>query len=128
MIGRHASVLLAGAAALALAAGPSRRAEAAVTLTMQQSGSDVIVNGSGTLDLADLQYAGSGSIGLTSSPFDGILTTGVGPLDFYSGIVGPSSFGTLRFAPPTAAVETRSTLRAFPLSWGFPPAILLAFP
>jgi hypothetical protein len=102
MMERHVSGLLV-AAALSLAAGLSGRAEAAVILTMQQSGSDVIVDGSGSLDLADLQYAGSGSIGLTSSPFNGLLTTGVGPLDFYSGIVGPSSFGTTRFASPTSS-------------------------
>lgn len=128
MMGRHASVLLASAAALGLAAGPIRRAEAAVTLTMQQSGSDVIVNGSGSLDLTDLQSAGSGPTGLTLSPFDGIITTGVGPFDFYSGIVGPSSFGSGRFNSPTGSSGDAIYIAGVSSTLGVPSGSTSGFP
>jgi hypothetical protein len=96
-------VLLVATALLAPLFGLSETAEAAVVCSMQPSGSDVTVNCSGTLDLADLQSAGSGPSGLTMSPFNGLLATGTGPFDFYSGVNGPDNFGTTRFDPATGS-------------------------
>lgn len=97
--------------AVLLAAFAVQRADAALILTVQPSGPDVVVTGSGSLHL------GAASPGNASLPIEGNLWPvggffAVGPhmhgYDFYDLIVGgPSSFGTGPGAPAsTGAGDT----------------------
>jgi hypothetical protein len=76
---------------------PSAQADYMVTLT-EQSG-NVVASGSGTLDVTDLTlFSNSGSGGFIA-PASGVMVTGtpgnVGVVtNRYSGITGPTSFGT----------------------------------
>jgi hypothetical protein len=98
---RFARVLLAGvAAALGLAIWPIKRAEAYFVLTMQDQPSEsrVVVTGSGSLDLSSLTFqgteAGAGD-GESINPSNGTVSRGGElNLDFYTGLTGPSSFGS----------------------------------
>jgi hypothetical protein len=79
------------AAALALVPSPS---EAAFTFTVQQNGADVEVDGTGSLNLAGLNFVGSDNDTLNEiSPNIGFLTRLDGPFDIYGGIGGPAAFG-----------------------------------
>jgi hypothetical protein len=79
------------AAALGLASSPS---DAAFTFTVQQNGPDVEVDGSGSLNLAGLNFVGSDNDTLNEiSPNIGFLTRLDGPFDIYGGIGGPAAFG-----------------------------------
>jgi hypothetical protein len=81
-----------------LAAGTSTT-HAAFVLTLQQVGSDVVANGSGTLNTSALTIWGGsgGGVGFIN-PSAAILAAGDGslnpPLWVYSGIAGPTSFGS----------------------------------
>lgn len=71
-------------------------AQAAYTVTVAQSGADVIANGSGTINLAALTYSGSNSQRAVVYPLGGFLQTG--PVawvmsDFYDGLTTPPIFG-----------------------------------
>jgi hypothetical protein len=88
-------------AALALLLGfglPAPPAQAAYTVTLLEQNGNVVANGSGTIDLTDLMK-GSGNVGTAALlfPFFGLVltgpTTGVNE-DNYSGLTGPTSFGT----------------------------------
>lgn len=93
----------ASCTAAVLAAFAAQRAEAALILTIQPYGPDVVVTGSGSLDL------GAASPGNAALPLEGNLWPvggffAVGPhmhgYDFYDIIAdGPSSFGTGPGAP-----------------------------
>jgi PEP-CTERM motif len=90
---RNATV---GAATLALAAGVSVPVQAAYTVTLVQQGPNVVANGSGSIDLTGL---GSPifNIGFFSHLIaaDGVINTGpVSNVDEYSGLTGPTSFGS----------------------------------
>jgi hypothetical protein len=86
-----ASLLLVGG----LAFGPSAKANYVLDLT--QVGSNVVVNGSGTIDLTGLTYvATSGPSVSFLDPSYGTVTTGSAgatPEDF-TGFTGPTTFGT----------------------------------
>ena len=85
------------AVALPLTAVVSQRAHAAFTLTLQQVGNDVVLTGSGTIDLSALSLAGSNANGEPLiNPHSGALyggPTSNTPVDEYVGINGPGSFG-----------------------------------
>jgi hypothetical protein len=67
--------------------------QAAYTFTMQQSGPNVILEGSGSINLAGLSFGRTGNYpeGFIG-PSTGIILV-KGASDFYSGVTGPSSFG-----------------------------------
>lgn len=92
----------AGAAALGMAiligcglsAPPAR---AAYTVALAQQGSDVVANGSGTLDLTGLRFAGSAGVSSSAmTPLIGYIVTGstVSATSLYSGVSGPTGFGS----------------------------------
>ena len=91
------------AATLGMLAGASERAEAAFTFTMQQSGSNVVVTGSGTFNPLDLpkplpdarstSFVGpqSGTISVGGYQVDAYLGLGTsGPINFGPGVPGPA--------------------------------------
>ncbi|HEX3754942.1 MAG TPA: PEP-CTERM sorting domain-containing protein [Rhizomicrobium sp.] len=72
-------------------------AQAAYTATIEQVGSNVVVTGSGTLDLDGLTYQGTDSFISGISPDEAVI--GVGspnsdPVDVYNGFSGPANFGS----------------------------------
>lgn len=76
--------------------------EASFVLTIQQSGNDVLASGSGTLDITDLSGPGEGNGGPDIIPDLGHIRIGMGAVTgIWSGVEGPSSFGTGGFAAET---------------------------
>jgi hypothetical protein len=74
----------------------ARPARAGFVVTLEQVGSDVVASGSGAIDLTDLSPPFF-NIGFFSHliPNDGVINTGqVSSIDEYSGITGPTSFGS----------------------------------
>jgi hypothetical protein len=93
-------------AALALAVvAPGGPAQASVTIDIYQSGSDVITTETGTIDLTGLSFLASGSQtpGLVPSIAEVLLGSSRN-FDYYTGAVGPSSFGPgSKFVPASSA-------------------------
>ena len=87
-------------------------AQAAYVVTLNQVGSNVIATGSGSLDLTGLNFAGGNTAPAQIEAHFGLIFTGSSspePVDLYTGITGPASFGS--GTPPTplaAAAETSS--------------------
>jgi len=80
-----------GAAALALAQFTSP-AQAAFIFTMEQVGSDVVVNGSGSLNTSDFVLGETGGpSGLQANP--AMLVVEGGTVDFFQSFSGPANFG-----------------------------------
>ena len=74
--------------------------QAAVTITLQEQGNDVVATASGTLNLAALTLTDSGNFsGGFISPSNASISLGAFqgsiPFDGYSNATGPSSFGVL---------------------------------
>jgi len=77
-------------------------AQAAYIVTLAQVGSNVVATGSGTLDTAGLGSVGGSSDFAQIDPSTGEIITGPAlpaspPIDIYTGVIGPASFGTERF-------------------------------
>ena len=92
---RNAAVGL-GAATLALAAGFSLPAQAAYTVTLVQQGPNVVADGSGSINLTSFgsPFFNVGFFSLLLAS-DGLIDTGpVSSVDIYSGITGPTTFGS----------------------------------
>jgi PEP-CTERM motif len=94
---REATFRLATAASLAwfIVGGP---AEAAVTIDIRQSGANVVVAGSGAIELAGLTFFSSGT-GVGPGAVEGssgVAWVGMAgaSVDLYRGATGPASFGT----------------------------------
>jgi hypothetical protein len=84
--------LLGSALSLGLLAAPM--AEAAYIVTLEEQGSSVVANGSGTLDTTDLTFVESALAGAAIVPNFGIMVLGISsPVDVYAGLVGPNGFG-----------------------------------
>lgn len=84
---------LAGAALLLLVAAPGR-SHAAFLLTLTQVGGNVVVNGTGTLNLTALTLASSAPFSASIAPSSALLVLGSGEGSVYSGATGPTSFGS----------------------------------
>jgi len=82
--------------AAVLLLGATARSQSVFTVTIQQSGSDVVAVGSGNFDSADLTEFGVGNISYTEvDPADGQVTMGTnGPcVSFLGTFTGPANFG-----------------------------------
>ena len=70
----------------------------AYTVTLQQMGADVVANGSGPVSLTGLTFSGlSGQDGALINPIFGVIvmgTTKFANVDIYTGLSGPTSFGS----------------------------------
>lgn len=85
-VGKAAVVMLAAGA---LAAVPERRAEAAYTFSIAEIAGDVVIIGSGTLNLSGLSFDNT-VVGCTCiEPFTGTLSATSGNFDLYEGVTGP---------------------------------------
>ncbi len=76
-------------------------ARAAFILTITESGNDVLVTGSGTIDLTELTYLGNGDQVSIMTPSEGVVYNGSGGFEVYGWISSdPFSFGpgSLSFA------------------------------
>ena len=89
-------LLLALGAVLALAAAPTR-AHAVFTLTLSQTGGNVTITGSGTLNTTALSFLASGSFAGQFAPASALLvsgpTTAVAVKGLGGGLTGPTTFG-----------------------------------
>jgi hypothetical protein len=77
-----------------LGLGITQSAKANFIATMNQVGTDVVVTGSGTIDLTGLSFFANGSAPAAMIiPIQGLLYLNDGPVDVYANISGPFSFG-----------------------------------
>lgn len=77
-----------------------RSAHAAVIMSLEQVGADVVATGTGTVDLTDLTFESSYTLSAEMVPSVAILLEGGGgEYDIYKGISGPSSFGSGSIVP-----------------------------
>ena len=71
------------------------RAEAGFVVDISQVGSDVVVNGSGSIDLSVLTGVGNGGThALVSGAFGAVVLGPVSSDGIFGGLTGPMSFGT----------------------------------
>lgn len=96
--------LLAATAAIAIASLCATAASAAVTITIQQSGTNVVTNLSGSLNLTGASSLGTASLvsGINSGLAVYTAVQGNGE-DFQVGLTGPADFGS-----PISALSTTS--------------------
>ena len=89
-------MLLTSVAALGTIAGTIGSAEAAFTFTFLEQGGDVVATGSGTIDLVGLPPQTPVEQCLANSGVEArmALTGTAGTVKAYTGITGPSSFGS----------------------------------
>jgi hypothetical protein len=80
-------------------------------VTVEQVGSNVVVTGSGAIDLSGLTYYSTTVTGAEVWPVNGQLAVGpaaVTDVVAYSGFTGPSSFGSGGDTVPNAGSATKS--------------------
>jgi len=84
------------ATALALVVGAAGPARTSVLVSGTEVGGDVVFQGGGTLNLTGLSFVVQGTFGAAIAPSIGAISLGPvpgTPVDFYSGVTGPGSFG-----------------------------------
>ena len=92
-IRKHACYGILGLVSL-LGLGITQSARANFIATINQVGTDVVVTGSGTIDLTGLSFFANGSApSAMIIPIQGLLALNHGPVQFYANISGPFSFG-----------------------------------
>jgi hypothetical protein len=93
---RQLTLMLATAASCLLA----MPAHAVYTMTLTESGGNVVASGSGTLNLTGLTSDGSTPAFPSIAPVSGYFAFGSAPgsVDRYTGITGPTAYGTGIFA------------------------------
>ena len=97
---------LFAAAVLAVAAAVPQ-AHAVFHFTLTEAGGDVDILGAGTIDTTDLTPAGAFSVGTFMDPRIAVMTVGAFATNdgfHYSGVTGPSDFGTGGFNSATTAL------------------------
>jgi hypothetical protein len=90
----------AGVAAMGFAI-VSTPAKASVVIDMSEAGGNLVITGSGTIDLAGLSFSSSGAdAGFVFAKFGAVAVGVQGADDLYSGVAGPASFGAGGFIIP----------------------------
>ena len=81
-----------------LGLGMTQSARANYIVTLQEVGSNVVANGSGAFNLTGLNFSGpNGQLGALINPMFGVIVTGTttfANIDEYTGLSGPTSFGS----------------------------------
>jgi hypothetical protein len=78
-----------------LGLGITQSARANFIAIINQVGTDVVVTGSGTIDLTGLSFFANGSVANAAIiPIQGLLALNHGPIQLYANISGPFSFGS----------------------------------
>jgi hypothetical protein len=86
-----------------LGLGITQSASAGFIATINQVGANVVVTGSGTVDLTGLSFSNSENDGPGIAASIGTLDVGqTAAVDVYGGITGPSSFGSGSFRSPNS--------------------------
>ena len=86
---------LGALAALGLGLTGVSKADAAFVMTLEQVGPNVMATGSGSFDLADLIVQGTNAVKSNEIiPDQDFFITGLGNVDVYESVSGPSSFGS----------------------------------
>jgi hypothetical protein len=101
-MGFSKNTALSALAVLGMCVAMAPKAEAAFVAVMEQVGGDVVVTGSGTINLSALTLLGNGNIPaliVTAGAPDPAAAIFIGtpdsdPTDTYSGFTGPTSFGS----------------------------------
>jgi hypothetical protein len=104
------SVLATALAITILCAFSILQARADFIVTLQQVGPNVVSTGSGTFDLTDLSFFGGNLTGSFISPIFGLLDMGPTTImanDAYTGLSGPTSFGSGGSTPATSGSGDR---------------------
>jgi len=83
------------------------QAQATFIASIEQVGADVVASGSGAIDLAGLSLDGTGSSTAAIIPNAGLLNLTTGSPNVYSGLSGPTSFGS---GGPTVASSSSGDL------------------
>jgi hypothetical protein len=100
-----------------LALGIAPEANAAYIVTLQQVGSSVVATGSGTLDLTGLSLTSAGDTTQAGiNPAFGLINTGPtssATVDIYTGITGPTSFGSGFFTPASSGSGAPVDIQGF---------------
>lgn len=105
---RRKLALVVAAALVALVA-TQERSHAAYFLTLSQVGGNVMISGSGTLNLTGLSAVGPSNLSTLIYPSIGLINSGsAGAVDVYSGLSPQSGFGT--GGGPSADSATGSTV------------------
>lgn len=123
------SIIAAGTLAAALAWSPA--AKAAVVMTIEQVGSNVVASGSGSLDVAGLTFDGNMVAFPFMLPVNGILLVGnpsSGTTDTYGPIAGPSNFGSGSLAWADSATGDLIGVSSSSSFLGVPPGYLSGSP
>jgi hypothetical protein len=76
-----------------LGVGITQSARANIIATIDQVGTNVVGTGSGTIDLAGLTFVEPAFLVAGVNPLIAAFNTANGPIDIYSGVRGPRSFG-----------------------------------
>jgi hypothetical protein len=94
------SLTFLGVSVLALFGAMCPLAKGTYVATLNEVGTDVVGSGSGSIDLTDLTFVGGQTVGGAIAPASADLVLGAGLEFLFSGIAGPSSFGSggVRFA------------------------------
>ena len=79
-----------------LGLGITQSARANYTVNLEEVGSNVVATGSGTIDLTGLSFSFAGGFDPQITGFSAFIFTGSGTANFdaYTGITGPTSFGS----------------------------------
>ncbi len=103
-------VPLALASFLAIASF-SDQANASAFIKITESGGDVIVSATGSLNIADLTFWQTSNTAQGIHSSSSFLEVSSGPVDLYQSISGPASFGTGSFTFPSSGTGDRLGIR-----------------
>lgn len=86
-------------------------ASAAATIRVTESGGDVVISATGSLNTAGLTFSASSSSGQGVHPAASFLEVSSGTVDLYNSVSGPSSFGSGGFKFPSSGSGDRFGIR-----------------
>jgi hypothetical protein len=104
--------LVSAAAALLSIGLHIEEVNAGATLTITESGGDLVVTGAGTLNTSGLSFSQTLNTGPGINPSASFLEISTGAVDLYGDISGPADFGTGPYTSPSSGSGDRFGIRA----------------